>query len=497
MKKYALALAALAALVGFLLGLVAAVTRAGNASPGPAAGLATAPGRADRPPVPVATPPAAPVAPPPGAGVDFAAVAARVNAAVVNVDAASRDSDARSRVRRRWDDEAQEGSGSGFIVDPSGYILTNHHVVERADRVAVTLADGRLFRASIVGVDPALDVALLRIPVSEPLPVAPLGDSDALRAGEWVCAIGNPLGYYVHSVTVGVVSFLGRKLFDQSLDAFIQTDAAISFGSSGGPLINARGEVVGITTAISAQASNIGFAIPISQVIAILPQLRTEGRVARGFLGISLAAVTPALKRALELEPDRGALIQEVSADTPAERAGLRAYDVIVAVDGLTIRSDDELTRYIAGRLPGTTTRLDVWRDGAHRSVTVKLTERPLPRSARTADGASPARPAAQDPSRLGVVVRDLDRATAARMRIPETVQGVLVADVDSAGPARLARVRTGQIILEINRRRVQSVGDYRAVVSALAPGAAAAMLIYDPLVEQRAIYLVVPDSQP
>src|SRR4029079_15402376 len=170
--------------------------------------------------------------------------------------------------------------------------LTNHHVVDGADRVTVTLSDGRSFRADIIGVDEAMDVALLQVHTKDRLPVAPLGNSDTLRVGEWVSAIGNPLGVYVHTVTVGVVSYLGRKIFDQSLDAFIQTDAAISFGNSGGPLINARGQVVGITTAISSQASNIGFAIPISQVIAVLPQLREFGRVARGYAGVVLAPVT-------------------------------------------------------------------------------------------------------------------------------------------------------------------------------------------------------------
>ena len=153
--------------------------------------------------------------------------------------------------------------------------------------------------------------------------MALLGNSDALRVGEWVCAIGNPLGVYVHSVTVGVVSFLGRKLFDQGLDAYIQTDAAISVGQQRRPLINARGEVVGITTAVSAQASNIGFAVPISQVIAILPQLRAHGRVARGFIGIGLTEVTPALRRALGLGPEHGALVEDVAAGTPAASAGL------------------------------------------------------------------------------------------------------------------------------------------------------------------------------
>ena len=157
--------------------------------------------------------------------------------------------------------------------------------------------------------DPAIDVALLQVHSKGPLPAAPLGNSETLRVGEWVCAIGNPLGVYTHSVTVGVVSFLGRKLFDSGLDAYIQTDAAISFGNSGGPLINARGQVVGITTAISAQASNIGFAVPISQVVAVLPQLREHGTVARGYIGVGLRNVTPALRRALRLEPEEGALV--------------------------------------------------------------------------------------------------------------------------------------------------------------------------------------------
>lgn len=492
MKRQGLPLLALSAVVSFLLGLVAASSR----PTGTVAALPSGPEPHDRQPLVVATPiHPAPTTSPVGA-VDFAAVAARVNAAVVNVEAASRENDTRSRLPRRWNDDAQEGSGSGFIIDPSGFILTNYHVVERADRVAVTLADGRVFKATIVGVDPALDVALLHVAAGEPLPAAPLGDSDALRVGEWVCAIGNPLGYYVHSVTVGVVSFLGRKLFDQSLDAFIQTDAAISLGSSGGPLINARGQVVGITTAVSAQASNIGFAIPIGQVEAVLPQLREKGRVSRGFLGVSLTNVTPALRRSLRLGPDRGALVQEVSADTPAERAGLRAYDVIAAVDDRAIQADEDLTRYIAGRPPGAVARLEIWRDGSTRTVAVKLTERPLPRTARGADPIVGAQPAGQSDSPLGVSVRALDSSTAARMRIPESVQGVLVMDVESTGPARQARVRTGQIILQLNRRPVSSPADFRTLVNALAPGEAAALLIYDPLLDQRAIYVIVPDPR-
>ena len=276
-KGFAASLLGLIAVVSFLLGLVVA----GGTPVGSYRGVVT-PAALDPRPLAISTIPAPPVASPSLEGADFAAVAARVNGAVVNIDAVARDDRRRTprRFQREMSDEngaPAEGSGSGFIIDAEGFVLTNYHVVEGADRVTVTLGDGRAVLATIVGIDPAIDVALLKVQAPAKLPVAVLGNSDTLKVGEWVCAIGNPMGY-VHSVTVGVVSFLGRKLFDQSLDAFIQTDAAISFGNSGGPLINSRGQVVGMTTAISSQASNIGFAIPISQVIAVLPQLRELGR---------------------------------------------------------------------------------------------------------------------------------------------------------------------------------------------------------------------------
>ena len=488
------ALVALTGAVSFLIGLVAAGTRPQDATERVA--VRPVPVAAD--PGPGATPASSTLPAPPGgpASVDFAAVAARVNAAVVNVDAAARGATARWRRDTVDDPNApREGSGSGFIIDRSGLILTNYHVIEGADRITTTLGDGRSFRAEIVGVDPAIDVALLQIPAHDSLPVAALGNSDTLRVGEWVCAIGNPLGY-VHSVTVGVISFLGRKLFDQSLDAYIQTDAAISFGNSGGPLIDAHGQVVGITTAISAQASNIGFAIPITQVVAILPQLRETGRVTRGFIGVGLTDLTPALHRALRIEPDRGALVQDVSPDTPAERAGLRAYDVITRVDSVGIRSDEDLIRYISGRPPGSLASLEVWREGAARSVSVKLTERPLAETARSrATRLQSVRPvAARDQGPLGMTVRDLDRANAMRQGIPDTIEGVIVMDVDPAGPARLARLRTGHIVLEINRRRVTSAADFLTIVNSLKPGEVAAMLVYDKISDQRLITAIVVD---
>ena len=492
MTRWVWPLLAVLTVTAFLLGLVAAGPAArmpaGNPRPGSAgtwpvaspAEPASENGRATAAPV----------------GVDFAGVAARLTASVVNIDTAGHDTAEGMRFvyPRRWSDDVREGSGSGFIIDSSGLILTNYHVIYDAARVTVTLRDGRAFKAQVVGVDPAIDVALLSVAAHEPLPAAPLGRSGALRVGEWVCAIGNPLGY-VHSVTVGVVSFLGRKVFDPGLDALIQTDAAITFGNSGGPLINTRGHVVGITTAISAQAANIGFAVPIDQITAVLPQLRETGRVTRGYLGLGLTAVTPALQRALRLDPNHGALIQDVNENTPAEVAGFRPYDVIVGIDGRPVASDEELTRIVAGQAPGLVVKLQVWRDGRTIDVPVKLTERPLPPSIETMTAeARKVRPVGRDAQMLGLSVSDIDAAMARRKNLPDTLAGVLITAVDPAGPSRLTAIKVGQVLIEVNRQRVSTVAQYRHVLADLPPGAAVAVLVYDPASRQRLIQLIALD---
>ena len=494
-KRFTAVTVALAAVVAFLIGLMIA----GQFAPVPAV-VSTAP-RIGPTPTRVR---ASALPGPATALVNFADVAERINAAVVNIDATSQGPAGRGSTRspRRGDSpldspnrdpDTRQGAGSGFIIDRAGYILTNHHVIESADRINVTLSDGRAFRAVVVGTDPAVDVALLKIDGSSDLPEAPLGNSDDLRVGEWVCAIGNPLGY-VHSVTVGVVSFIGRKLFDPSLDDYIQTDAAINLGNSGGPLINSRGEVIGINSAISSRASNIGFAVPINQAVAILAQLKASGRVSRGYMGVLLTDVTPAFQRSLALGVSRGALVQDVNSASPAERAGLKVYDVIVGVEGGDIATNDELIRDISARQPGTVARLDVMRDSRRLTLPVKLAERPLSEEeAFEPDpfGGAARRPAPEPPPTvpLGLTVRDLDRGFG-RRDIPESVQGVLVTKVDPTGVA-FGTIRRGFVIVEINRKPVRSVADYQRIVTAARPGDVLALYYYDPSLLQRLLVAV------
>ncbi len=493
MRRFTLLTVVLSSAVAFLVGVIVA----GGVGQTPV--VSSAPRLAPRP---VGTRPAHTAV---AGAVDFADVAERINAAVVNIDAASRGGH-EPRHRRGPDDQADgprdydvphQGSGSGFIIDADGYLLTNYHVIEDADRITITLTDGRTMRGEVVGIDPAIDVALVRVIGATGLPQAPLGNSDELRVGEWVCAIGNPLGY-VHSVTVGVVSFIGRKLFDASLDDYIQTDAAINFGNSGGPLINARGEVIGINSAISSRASNIGFAVPINQAVAILPQLKARGKVSRGFLGVVLTDVTPDLQRSLKLSVSRGALVQDVNDESPAERAGIRPYDIILSVDGRDVWTNDELIRDISGRQPGTMARLELLRDGRHQSTAVKLTERKIDRTDSTSDSVLNDRQAphpASDDSPLGLTVRDLDQALARRLEIPSSVQGVVVARVEPARASFVPSIRRGFIIMEINREPVRSVADFQRLVAAARSGEAMAFYGYDPALAQRAFVTATMDA--
>lgn len=493
-RRFLAVTVSLAVTVAFLVGMIVA------GSLMPAAAVATTPGAAVvRSAAAVAT----------GAGaISFADVAESLNPAVVNIDATSRS----SRLRRRSPDVLPDspdrfnrtpsdregprrGAGTGFIIDEQGYILTNHHVIEGADRIMVRLTDGRTLRAEPVGSDPDTDIALIKVDSSRPLTVAPLGDSDTLRVGEWVVAIGNPLAYE-HTVTVGVVSFIGRKLFDNSLDRYIQTDAAINFGNSGGPLINARGEVIGINAAISSRASNIGFAVPINQATAILPQLREKGRVSRGYIGVALRDLDPDLRRSLGVSASSGVLVQDVTPGSPAARAGVRPYDLIVAVDGKPVASDDPLIQLIASRAPGSSATLQILRDGRSVSIPVKLAERPA-RDVRVSPPAEEeAVPSRQPGNVLGLSVRELDDEFMNRFRLPEGTQGVVVSRVEPLGAAFDADIERGHVLLEINRRPVRTIDDYRRLTAGTRVGDVLTLYVYKPEIAQRTLQAVRIDER-
>jgi serine protease Do len=495
-RRFTLVTVTLTAFVAFLVGAIMAGGSARSTITAGAPAASTAPAGRD-----AVRPSAAPLDAPP---LSFADIVERINPAVVNIDATSRGREPRRRRGRVGPPESPDpfegpdfgpprgetprrGAGSGFIIDADGSILTNHHVVERAERITVKLSDGRTFRARVIGADPDTDIALIKVEGQSGLPVAPLGDSSTLRMGEWVCAIGNPLGYE-HSVTVGVVSFLGRKLFDMALDDYIQTDAAINFGNSGGPLINSRGEVIGINAAISSRASSIGFAVPINGASAVLPQLRARGRVSRGYMGVDLRDVDADLERSLRLTVDHGAVVQDVKAGSPAEHAGLRPYDVITSLDDQTIANDDQLIREIAARSPGSPARLGVVRDGRSQALTVKLEQRPARERGDKAESAAPSaeRPKADPDALLGLTVRDIDRATAERLELPAQLRGVLITRVEAMSASFDGGIERGTVLLEVNRQRVDSVADYRRIARTARAGDILTFYIYAPDLDQR-----------
>jgi serine protease Do len=443
--------------------------------------------------------------------VNFADVVERINPAVVNVEATSRPSANSTRRRRprpdlpevpepfnglpgnpRGDRDApRRGSGSGFIIDADGSILTNNHVIDGADRIIVKLSDGRTLRAKVIGSDPDTDIALIKVDGEKGLPVAPIGDSSSLRMGEWVCAIGNPLGYE-HSVTVGVVSYLGRKLFDLSLDNYIQTDAAINFGNSGGPLINARGEVIGINAAISSRASNIGFAVPINGASAILPQLRAKGHVTRGYIGVVLRDVDGDLQRSLSLPVGHGALVQDVTGGSPAERAGVRVYDVVTSFDNVEVANEDELIREISARAPGSQVKMRVTRDGRDQTIAVKLAERPpRERAAQPRQAAPSVNTRPELTPVLGLTVRDLDANAFNRLDLPTQTRGVLITRVEPLSAAFDAELQRDTVLIEINRKAVRSAEEFRRIAGASQPGDVVALYVYVPELDQRKLVTV------
>ena len=350
----------------------------------------------------------------------------------------------------------QPSSGSGFIIDTQGHVLTNNHVVRDADDITVTLNDKRTFKAKVVGADPETDVAVIQI-VGDHLPVLPLGDSDRLRVGDWAIAIGNPLGQLRGSVTVGIISAQGRTDLNiwggtPSYQDFIQTDASINFGNSGGPLCNINGEAIGINTAINTSGQGIGFAIPINLVRHVADQLMASGKVQRAWLGIQLAELTPELAEGFGLSEQRGILVNDVIAGTPADKAGLKRNDVIIEFDGQSVSDLPKFRLKVADTKVGSRVPLMVLRDGKRIPVTVTLSQRPV-------DGVANAAPQGGDEdvapaSVSGLTVREL---TAEEKSNTKVSSGVLVTHVAEGSAAEEAGIQPGDIIEQVGGRPVTS----------------------------------------
>jgi len=419
-------------------------------------------------------------APAVGGPPSFADVVARVNPAVVHITAIQSGAPAmRGATRDHAPGSVRRGEGTGFIVDPDGFILTNHHLVSSPERIRVRLADRREFTATLVGSDPSTDLALLKVKASG-LPSVKMGDSDQLRVGEWVCAIGNPYRFE-HSVTVGVVSSKGRKIYNLSFDSYIQTDAAINPGNSGGPLINAAGDAIGINSAMSVQGQGIGFAVPINVAKDILGPLRTQGRVSRGYLGIQLQDLDPDLRALVKTGEDHGALVLDVLPGEAGEAAGLKRYDVITEISGQRVDDSDALVRLISARAPGSTVALFVVRDGRPRRLQARLAER-----GNADDDADPDDPEdwEQDLSAegdaFGLVTMELTRPMQRELDIPAERRGVVVKEVVGLSPG-IDILAHGDVIVEVDRHPTPHEGDYRKALAGLKDGEVAWLFVYRP----------------
>jgi serine protease Do len=373
-------------------------------------------------------------------------------------------------------DFKQQSLGSGFIVDKEGYILTNNHVVDGADDIRVTLLDGRSYDAEVAGRDAKTDIALIKIKPENGLPVATLGDSDALLVGEWVIAIGNPFGFG-HTVTAGIVSAKDRTIGAGPYDSFIQTDASINPGNSGGPLLNARGEVVGINSAIIASGQGIGFAIPISIAKNIMAQLRDKGSVTRGWLGVQIQALTPDLRESLKLTGEGGALVAGVVKGDPAEKAGLKAGDVVVEFDGRAVRSDRDLVSIVGNTPVGRKVAVKLLRDGKSLTLEVKIAKRSDDKDEVAAEEGDEPSEKQSGTSRIGVQVQDVTRDLAERLGLEETA-GALVTEVGDATPAERAGIERGDVILEVNRQPVASAAGFAKAIRSAEPGKSVLLLV-------------------
>jgi len=455
---------------------------------------------------------AVPALPPPSSYPDFSPLAERVTPAVVSVytEDVARPGDGR-RYHQDMDPfefffgpgfprpdmrpRKRTGAGSGFFVSADGLIVTNNHVVEGAEKIRVRLTDETELAAKIVGRDPATDVALIKVDAKGPFPFLTFGDSDALKVGEWVMAVGNPLAME-HTVTVGVVSAKGRRIGispnanASSFEDFIQTDAAINLGNSGGPLVNVRGEVVGMNSAINAGGQNIGFAIPVNTIKMVVPQLKEKGKVVRGYLGVQITNVDQKAQEFYKLPSRDGALVQSVTKDGPADKAGLKDGDVIVAVAGKPVKDTRDLIFRVSAMPPGQKVDLDLMREGKSKSITATLGERPSGEDEQEAATTKEDTPT----SKLGIQIDDLNQRTRRQFEIPREIEGAVVTDVTDLSPADDANLRVGDVIMRVNDRDINSAQTFKDTIAGFRSGTMVRFYIYRPQAEQKTfVFLRMP----
>lgn len=349
-------------------------------------------------------------------------------------------------------DFKQQSLGSGFIISDDGYIFTNNHVVENTDKILVKISDGKEYEAKIIGTDSKTDLALIKIKPENGLPTVEIGDSDSLKVGEWVLAIGNPFGLE-QTVTAGIVSAKGRVIGAGAYDNFIQTDASINPGNSGGPLFNMQGKVIGINTAIVAQGQGIGFAIPINMAQTILEDLKTKGKVTRGWLGISIQNISEDIAKSMNYKNKGGVLVSDVFKDDPADKAGIKVGDVITEINGRSIKDSQDLLLTIASLRVGEKANVKVWRDGKNLSFSVLVAERkdkPEIALSKKSGGF------------FGINAREITPDIAKQLGISHDA-GVIVTDVEEGSPADNVGIQPRDIILQVNRIKITSLNQYSA----------------------------------
>lgn len=370
------------------------------------------------------------------------------------------------------EDHKQAEGGTGFVISEDGYVVTNYHVIENADKIEVRITNNETAKAKLVGKDPATDLALLKIDVKQRLKPLELGDSDKLRVGEWVMAIGDPISFE-KTVTVGVVSAKNRSNITadpttRSFENFIQTDAAINFGNSGGPLLDVNGRVIGINTAMFRPAQNIGFAVPVNTLKQILPQLRDKGKVVRGYLGINIGNVTSDMAAAFKLKSTEGAFVQSTLQGKPGEKAGLKPGDTIIRVDGVAVREMRDLIGYVSAKPPGGKVKLDLIRDGKEMTLTAPLADRDAESGG---DDQKTSRSSDDSRGKIGVSVQELSPQVRQLARLEPETRGLLVVHVKEVSAAFDAGIRDNDIITQVNGRTVTSTEEFGKIVSAAKKG--------------------------